>query len=115
MAPRPDAGATAPPAGPLGLPCPKCRKGLIIEGRRGFGCARYREGCDFVVWREVAGKRLTDRQIADLIRVGRTRPLQGFRDPSGHTYAARLELGPECRTVLRRVGTSAPAAQGDAD
>jgi DNA topoisomerase-3 len=93
--------------GPVGLPCPKCGKGLIIEGRRGFGCDRYREGCGFVVWWEVAGKRLTARQIADLIRTGRTRPIQGFRDPSGQVYEARLELGPEGQMLMRRVGDGA--------
>ena len=96
---------SAIPPGPVGLPCPKCGNGLIIQGRRGFGCGRYREGCDFVVWREVAGKRLTERQIADLIRSGRTRPIQGFRDPAGQVFAARLELGPAFQTVIRRSDT----------
>lgn len=105
----------APGTGPVGLPCPKCGKGLIIQGRRGFGCDRYREGCDFVVWREVRGKRLTERQIADLIRTGRTRPIQGFRDPSGQVYAARLELDPEGQTAVCPTSASKPDAQGDAD
>ena len=55
---------------PVGLVCPKCRQGRIIQGRRGFGCDRYRAGCDFVVLREIAGKVLTDLQIATLIRTG---------------------------------------------
>jgi DNA topoisomerase III len=101
-------------AGPVGLPCPKCHRGLIIQGRRGFGCDRYREGCDFVVWREVSGKGLTERQVAELIRTGRTRLIQGFRDPSGQTFAARLELGPEGQTVIRRADPSKPDVQGDA-
>ena len=49
------------------LTCPKCRQGQIIEGQRGFGCNRYREGCDFVVWKEMAGKKLTEKQIHALI------------------------------------------------
>ncbi|MGE5154667.1 MAG: DNA topoisomerase 3 [Bdellovibrio bacteriovorus] len=93
---------TGADTGPVGLPCPKCRKGRIIRGRRGFGCDRYREGCDFVVWSELAGKRLTERQIADLIRLGRTRPIRGFQDAAGGTFGARLELGPGFETLMRR-------------
>lgn len=95
-----DQGAAG--GGPVGLPCPKCGRGLIIQGRRGFGCDRFRDGCDFVVWREVAGKRLTERQIAELIQWGRTSPIQGLRDPSGETFAGCLELGPESQTLVRR-------------
>lgn len=106
MGDLPTAGAARPDAdtgsSPVGLPCPKCGQGRIIQGRRGFGCDRYREGCDFVVWLEVAGKRLTDRQITDLIRVGRTRPIQGLRTDSGEVFAARLELGPGFETLMRR-------------
>ncbi len=106
---------SAIPPGPVGLPCPKCGNGLIIQGRRGFGCGRYREGCDFVVWWEVAGKRLTERQIADLIRSGRTRPIQGFRDASGQPFDGRLVLGPSFETTIQASGTSGPGPPGDAD
>ncbi len=93
--------------GPAGLSCPKCGRGRIIQGHRGFGCDRYRDGCDFVVWREIAGKRLTERQIADLIRRGRTRPIKGLRDESGRILEARLELDPESRVLIRESGSSA--------
>ena len=36
---------------PASITCPKCCRGGIIEGRRGYGCNRFREGCDFVVWK----------------------------------------------------------------
>ena len=84
--------AAATGASPVGLRCPKCGQGQIIQGHRGFGCNRYREGCDFAVLREVSGKGLTERQIAELIRAGRTRPLKGFRDSSGRPFEARLVL-----------------------
>lgn len=57
-----------------------------------------------MVWREAAGKRLTEGQITELIRSGRTRPIQGLRDPSGETFTGRLELGPEAQTLIRRSG-----------
>jgi DNA topoisomerase-3 len=98
--------ATAAGASPLGLCCPKCSQGQIIQGRRGFGCNRYREGCDFAVLREVSGKGLTERQIAELIRTGRTRPLKGFRDPSGRPFEARLVLDEGHRVAIRETGGS---------
>ena len=110
---RPGALERAGANGPVGLPCPKCGQGLIIQGRRGFGCNRYRDGCDFVVWREIGGKRLTERQIAELIRTGRTRAIQGFQDPSGQAFEGRLELGPELQTVIRRSRAGGPGSQGD--
>lgn len=92
-------------AGPVGLLCPKCGQGRIIQGRRGFGCDRFRDGCDFVVWREIGGKRLTERQIAELIRRGRTRPIRGLQGPSGEKYTGTLELGPGFETLIRRSKT----------
>ncbi len=41
-----------------------------VKGRRGFGCSRYREGCEFVVWKEISGKRLTEKQLHALIPKG---------------------------------------------
>lgn len=58
---------------PVPLTCPKCEQGSIIEGRRGYGCNRYREGCDFVVWKEISGKQLTEKQVHALIAKRKTR------------------------------------------
>lgn len=102
--------AAAAGASPVGLRCPKCGQGQIIQGHRGFGCNRYREGCDFAVLREISGKALTERQIAELIRAGRTRPLKGFRDPSGRPFEARLLLDEAHRVAIREtVGSEKPS------
>ncbi|RUL88195.1 DNA topoisomerase 3 [Tautonia sociabilis] len=48
-------------------PCPRC--GLpVIEGKRGFGCSGWKDGCSFVLWREVEGTRLEDDQIRELLQ-----------------------------------------------
>ncbi len=60
-------------AGPL-PPCPKCRRGAIVRGKRAWGCGRWREGCMLVVPFEYAGKALTAAQLRDLLARGRTRP-----------------------------------------
>jgi DNA topoisomerase-3 len=53
------------------LICPKCGQGRIIEGRRGFGCNRYREGCDFVIWKTYGSHVLDESEIRALIEQGR--------------------------------------------
>ena len=81
-------------------PCPKCGQGQIIQGKRGYGCNRYREGCDFVVWQQVSGKRLTENQVRTLIDTGQTRLIRGFVSPAGEKFAARLRLDEQGRTVF---------------
>ncbi len=75
--------------------CPQCKQGRIIEGKRGFGCQRFREGCNFVVWKVVGGKKLTEKQIYRLIRQRQTTLLSGFVDAEGKSYKARLKLSKE--------------------
>src|SRR5690606_31164379 len=29
------------------IPCPLCRKGIIIKGKTAYGCSAYKEGCSF--------------------------------------------------------------------
>ena len=82
------------------LTCPKCQQGQIIEGQRGFGCNRYREGCDFVVWKEMAGKKLTEKQIHTLIAKGKTGVIKGFKSKKGSKFDARLKLGPEYKAAF---------------
>jgi DNA topoisomerase III len=63
--------------------CPKCGQGRIIEGRRGFGCNRFREGCDFVVWKTYDGRDLEEADIRALIEHGRTRPIASDEAAAG--------------------------------
>ncbi len=85
------------------LRCPKCGLGQIIEGKKGRGCNRYREGCDFVVWYEMAGKKLTEKQIATLIGKGRTGVIKGFKSRAGNKFEARLRLDSDYKVVFEFV------------
>ena len=82
------------------ITCPKCGQGDIIEGRRGYGCNRFREGCDFVVWKEISGKQLTEKQIHALIGKGKTRLIKGFNGRSGRKFDARLRLDEQRKVVF---------------
>jgi len=68
--------------------CPRCRQGELIAGKRGWGCSRWREGCAFVVWFEVAERRISDAELRDLVSKGKTRrrkwPRAGGEAVSGH-------------------------------
>lgn len=73
-APRPRAAPTPALTDPVGAPCPRCCTGRLIAGRRGWGCARWREGCDFVLWFAHEGVPLPPAEAARLLRHGRTGP-----------------------------------------
>jgi len=53
-----------PPRSPRGEPCPRCKEGQIIEGRRAWGCSRWRESCDFRIAFEQDGKRRSPEECA---------------------------------------------------
>ncbi|MFL5305563.1 MAG: DNA topoisomerase [Polyangia bacterium] len=73
------------------LTCPRCKEGALVAGKRGWGCARWREGCSFVIWFEVAGRRITDAELADLVSKGKTRKRK-WRSPEGTEVGGRLVL-----------------------
>lgn len=70
--------------------CPKCG-GEVIEGGKGFGCASWRDGCHFVLWKTpICGKVLTPNQIKSLLKKGKTPLIKGFKSKSGKSFAAYL-------------------------
>ncbi|MGF7047472.1 DNA topoisomerase-3 [Paenibacillus sp. DS2015] len=65
--------------------------GHIIEGRKGYGCNRFKEGCGFVIWKEHEGKIITLSMLKSLLSSGRTQ-LLSFKDNDGQAYKARIVL-----------------------
>lgn len=55
------------------LTCPRCEHIGLVPGRRAWGCARWRDGCAFTIPYVFEGKKLTRRQLEDLLTKGRTR------------------------------------------
>lgn len=47
--------------------CPRCGR-PVIAGKRGFGCSAWKEGCTFVLWKEVEGVPLDEHQIRELLQ-----------------------------------------------
>ena len=73
------------------LTCPRCKQGPLVAGNRGWGCARWREGCAFVIWFEIAGRRITDAELTDLVSKGKTRKRK-WRSGEGTEIGGRLVL-----------------------
>jgi hypothetical protein len=55
------------------------------------------------VWKDIAGKALTQAQLRDLIQKGRTRPIKGFADEDGARYDVRLRLNEDWQVVVERL------------
>jgi len=85
---RSTAGGTAIAAT---LTCPRCKQGALVAGHRGWGCTRWREGCAFVIWFEIAGRRITDAELTDLVSKGKTRKRK-WRSGEGTEIGGRLVL-----------------------
>jgi len=86
----------------LKLPCPKCGKGQIIEGKKGYGCNRWNkekhtDPCDFVIWKNKSGKDLSLKTVTEIIQLGRTKnKIKGFKKKdSDETFDASLKLNKE--------------------
>ena len=84
---------------PLGA-CPKCGS-PVVETKKAYGCSTWKQtGCDFAIWKQISGKRLSEAQAKQLLTRGRTAQIKGFKSKAGKPYAAALKLDPEHRVRL---------------
>ncbi len=60
------------------LKCPKCKKNQLLKGNTAFGCAGYKEGCNFKVEFTLFNKKITPKQLETLIHKGKTNLIKGF-------------------------------------
>lgn len=79
-------------------PCPKCKQGKMLKGKRAFGCSRYKDGCNFTVRPLIAGKFVEKEHLVDLLRNGITgKFVQEFTSKAGKRFDARLKLTDDFR------------------
>jgi DNA topoisomerase-3 len=76
--------------GVLTSPCPKCG-GQIRETYKKFQCG----GCDYALWKIVAGRQYEPAEIETLLTERQVGPLTGFRNKMGRTFAAAIRLNDE--------------------
>ncbi len=84
---------------PIGT-CPKCGA-PVVETKKAYGCSEWKKtGCDFAIWKQVSGKRLSGSQAKQLLMRGRTPELKGFKSKAGKPYSAVLKLDEDHRVRL---------------
>ncbi len=74
--------------------CPDCG-GEIVEGKKGYGCANWREkdgGCKFVIWKNMAQKEISPAVAQQLLENGISDVLFGFISKKGKAFSARIRL-----------------------
>lgn len=77
------------------IPCPKCRSGRILFYPKVAKCSNV--DCPFTVFRDKGGKRLSDRQITDLVVKGKTELVKRFKSKEDKSFDARLVLDKDFR------------------
>ena len=71
-----------------GCQCPKCKQGTMQFFGKVVRCSN--KECGMPVFKQVAGKLLTDSDITDLLTKGKTRTLNGFTSKQGKSFSAAI-------------------------
>lgn len=72
------------------LLCPKC-KSPIKESEKYYYCTKYKNGCDFIIGKKVAGTNINRKDIEDLLNKGST-DVKSFTSKEGKKFNAKLVL-----------------------
>ena len=77
---------------PVGV-CPKCGA-HVVQTPKAYSCEQSREQkCDFVIWKNLCGKTLSEKSIQELLEKGCTQsPVKGFVSKTGKKFDAYLVL-----------------------
>jgi len=59
--------------------CPKCKNSALVKGKTAYGCTDFKN-CGFKIPFEVYGKKLSEKQMQDLVLKGKTSKLKGFTE-----------------------------------
>lgn len=71
-----------------GCQCPKCKHGTMQFFGKVVRCSN--KECGMPVFKQIAGKLLTDADITDLLTKGKTRTLNGFTSRQGKSFSAAI-------------------------
>ena len=71
-----------------GCQCPKCKQGIMQFFGKVVRCSN--KECGMPVFKQIAGKLLTDADITDLLTKGKTRTLNGFTSKQGKSFSAAI-------------------------
>lgn len=73
--------------------CPKCGRQLK-PGKNNWYCPGYNQDpkCEFSVWTTIAGKKISDTIVKELLEKKKTSLIKGFKSKAGNTFDAYLVL-----------------------
>lgn len=82
------------------MKCPKCQENNLLKGKTAIGCAAYKV-CGFKIPYHIFGKKITEKQILDLISKGKSNKLKGFTAHASGAQEGVLELTEEGAVALK--------------
>lgn len=68
------------------LLCPKCKNQMLLKGKQAYGCNDF-NNCNFRVPFTFCNKKLTLKQISDLVTKGKTSKIKGFKITNENPYS----------------------------
>ena len=71
--------------------CPQCKSSRLVKGKTAIGCSNFKN-CDFKIPFVIFGKKITEKQILDLILKGKTTKLKGFTEHPNQLTEGILSL-----------------------
>ena len=74
--------------------CPIC-SGEVIEKFKNYGCSNWKKadgGCDFVIWKTIAGKKISPKAAKYLLSGKIAGPFKGFISKKKKRFSAGLQL-----------------------
>lgn len=74
----------------MDIPCPQCG-GTIVSKKNSYNCT----SCQFILWKEVAGHRLTEKQARTLLSVRQISKTKGFVNKAQKPFEAGLKISSE--------------------
>lgn len=82
----------------FGCCCPKCGNGNMLFYGKVVRCDNAE--CALPVFRQIAGKTLSDAEMTELLKNGQTKLLNGFRSKQGKPFSAIVAFDSEFNTVF---------------
>ncbi|NDV64638.1 type IA DNA topoisomerase [Bacteroides sp. 224] len=81
-----------------GCACPRCKTGHVVFYPKVAKCGNG--DCNLMVFREIAKKSLTDKQLSDLLVKGKTSLISGFQSKAGKSFDAMVTLDNDFKTTF---------------
>ena len=73
--------------------CPSCGKD-ILEGKKNYYCSGYKEGCKFMLWKDITGAKLSVKDVKALL-VGKNTDIKTCKNKDGKSFKCSFALDTE--------------------